>query len=91
MENRPDPDTILQRFDVAIAASGRSVADIEAAAGLNRDRLRDFLKGRKTGLAFLDAALVAAEIGVSIAWLAGLDPAAPSPDCRGARIGEAAQ
>jgi len=70
----PDPDIIRDRFAFAVTASARSVADIEAAAGLPRDRLRDFLARRKASLTLADAAAVAAELGQSLEWLAARAP-----------------
>ncbi|MEO3997206.1 hypothetical protein [Mesorhizobium sp. CAU 1732] len=72
-ENDARNTIILTRLAAAVAASSRSIAEIEAACMLKRDRLRDFLSGRKRSIAFADAAAVSAELGVSLAYLAGSD------------------
>lgn len=73
MTNRISTDAVRDRLDTAVAASGRKVSDLEAAAGLKRDGLRDFLARRKTRIGFVEAACVASELGVSLNWLAGVD------------------
>lgn len=65
---------IRARLDAVVAASGRSITDIEGACGLKRDRLRDFIAGRKRSIAFADAALIAQELGASLEYLAGSEP-----------------
>lgn len=71
MSTKPDIEAIRDRLTAAVTASGRTVADIEAAAGLKRDGLRDFLARRKSGLTLVDARAVAAVLAISLEWLAG--------------------
>jgi hypothetical protein len=73
MSSEPTNETIRDRFEGVVTASGRTVVDIEAAAGLKRDRLRDFLARRKAGIGLADAAAIAAELGASLDYLAAFD------------------
>ncbi|GLS29930.1 hypothetical protein [Neomesorhizobium albiziae] len=75
MAKQPDIETIRERFAAAVTASARSVADIESAAGMKRDGLRDFLAHRKHRLSLSDAAALAVELGTSLEWLAGMSRA----------------
>ncbi|MCA0275846.1 MAG: hypothetical protein LCH86_07575 [Proteobacteria bacterium] len=72
MTTKPDIEAIRDRMTAAVTASGRSVADIEASAGLKRDGLRDFLARRKRHLTLVDATAVTVVLAVSLEWLAGL-------------------
>jgi hypothetical protein len=66
-------ETIRNRFGMAIAASERTIVDIETAAGLKRDRLRDFIARRKRGIGLADAGALAVELGTSLEYLAAID------------------
>lgn len=72
MSTKPDIEAIRHRMLAAITASGRTVADIEAAAGLKRDGLRDFLARRKRSLTFVDAVAIVLVLAISLEWLAGI-------------------
>lgn len=72
MTAKPDIEAIRERMTHAVTASGRTVAEIEASAGLKRDGLRDFLARRKHNLTLVDAVAVTVVLAVSLEWLAGL-------------------
>lgn len=72
MNTQPDIEAIRDRMHAAVTASGRAVAEIEAAAGLKRDGLRDFLARRKHRLTLVDAVAVVVVLAVSLEWLAGI-------------------
>jgi hypothetical protein len=72
MTSRPNIETIRSRLAAAVAASERSVSDIETSAGLKRDQLRDFLSRRKDSVNLVSAASIAIELGTSLEWLADM-------------------
>jgi len=74
MTERPNIETVRSRFIAATTASARPIAEIESAAGLKRDRLRDFLSRRKESVDLVSAAALAIELGVSLEWLADMPP-----------------
>lgn len=74
MKIRPNIETIRSRLDAAVAASGRTVSDIEKSAGLKRDQLRDFLARRKDSVNLAAAAAIAIDLGTSLEWLADMPP-----------------
>jgi hypothetical protein len=60
MTSRPNIETIRSRLAAAVAASERSVSDIETSAGL------------KDSVNLVSAASIAIELGTSLEWLADM-------------------
>lgn len=66
---------VRERLREAMAARGRKPSELAVAAGYGKDLLRDFLATppRQTGIGADKLARIAAELGVTMAWLGGED------------------
>lgn len=71
-------DILRERLRQAIKDKGRKPSELAVAAGYGKDLLRDFLaKPPRTGALGIDKLTrIAAELGVSVAWLTGEESSA---------------
>lgn len=77
IDNKKNNDRMAERIAQRLTETGKTAAAVSKAAGYKPDFIRDFLTGRKSGMAAAATVNIARELGVTVAWLQGDDDAMP--------------